>query len=134
LGVKNYQELGFKDTRTGKPTLAWSKTLLVLGKVDGNLQIFDDVISEKDLGMLKKRISELRSHLKQLFNTSQDPFYPTEKAKAYRTRFLIFEQEKAVSDEIADEYEEDIDKRAKYYPKQLRKQHLDEIGKAKKRE
>jgi len=133
LGGKNYRVLGFEDKRTGDPKLIWSKTLLFLARADGYLQIFDDQISEKDLGVLKKRISDLRTHLKLLFNTSQDPFYPTEYAKGYKSRFIIFEREAAVPNQTIDQFEEDIRQREKYDPKGIRHQHLKDIGKAKRR-
>jgi|GEM_PF-3321039 len=133
LGVKNYRVLGFADKRTGMPKLTWSRALLFLARAEGYLQIFDDQVSEKDLGVLKKRMSELRCHLKLLFNTSQDPLSSTNDSRGYKSRFIIFEQEKAVANSTLELYEEDIRQREKYYPKELRAQHLKEIGKAKRR-
>jgi len=135
LGKKNYRDLGFEDKRQklSVPKLTWSRTLLFLARAGEKLQIFDDEISEKDLVVLKKRISQLRTHLKLLFSTSQDPFYSTEKAKGYKPKFKIFEREAAVPNETLEQYEEEIHQREKYYPKELRAQHLKEIGKAKRR-
>lgn len=128
---KNYRELGF-DRKNGHPKLIW-KTLLYLARANGRLHIFDGQITEKERQKLRKHISDLRKHLKRLFNTSQDPFRRTEEARCYASKFVIFEQETVEPNETIALYEEDIQRLEKWDPKGIRRQHLKEINKNKKR-
>ena len=83
---KNYAELGFKDSRTGKPSKLW---LYFEGLLSSNGEITNYPTTEK--AIIEKNISDLRRMLKRCFAINDDPI-PYKKTKdytGYKTDFLI---------------------------------------------
>jgi len=88
LGNINFAVLGFENKKNGKPDIVWL-TLFILGQLDGEISWETKGRSEEDASKVKKNISILRRRLKNLFGISGDPFYPYNKEKAYKTKFII---------------------------------------------
>jgi hypothetical protein len=81
----NYRELGFADTRTGKPNLAWIM-LRVLAESGGTIR--DVEKTGGNWSTVEKRIQEIRKTLRQRFGISEDPV-PHVKRIGYQARFKI---------------------------------------------
>jgi hypothetical protein len=81
----NYGELGFTDSRTGKPNQAWV-TLRALAEEGGIIR--DGAKTCSDWKKVEKRMQEIRKVLKQRFRISTDPL-PFIEGNGYQARFKI---------------------------------------------
>ena len=63
--TRNYAEMGFEDGRNGKPIRAWT-TLLTFAADDGRIPIAS--LPSHYRPKLEKRVQELRSHLRAVFD------------------------------------------------------------------
>lgn len=88
---RSFDEMGFSDNRKGvtQPTQLWN-IFYELAKTNGELywdnsqKTFDNPI------IVKKWISLIRKKLKKVFPTIQeDPFFPYQKTKGYKTKFIL---------------------------------------------
>jgi hypothetical protein len=105
--VKNYEALGFLDSRTarkspktGKPIRLW-RTLALFAVFNG--EISWDNTDQREADKLVKNVSELRDRLKRLFRISGDPITPYERDRnpSYLTVFQITPIDRALFDRIA---------------------------------
>lgn len=84
---KEYAEIGLSGRGKG-PSMKW-ELLKTLAQKNGMLQT--DCLLVDGRKDLKKRISQLRKDLKNIFpNINDDPFEPWQVVNGYRTRFKLF--------------------------------------------
>jgi hypothetical protein len=82
-----FAEAGFEDRRKkGVPDARW-ELLSLLARFGGLLEPCDRIRTKA--GKLKQAVSDLRGRLGALLGIYDDPFHPTPKGGAYRTRFAI---------------------------------------------
>jgi hypothetical protein len=81
----NYAELGFEDTRTGKPTLPWA-TSRVLAATQGIIK--DSTKTSGEWPDLEKRIQIIRKLLRKHFQIAADPI-PFVSGTGYKSVFKI---------------------------------------------
>jgi len=70
LATYNYSELGFEDSRSGKPNRAWA-LLMDLAESRGALNRKDS--TEKNWPQVEKRIQEVRKILRERFGLNDNP-------------------------------------------------------------
>jgi hypothetical protein len=83
--TRNYAELGFADSRSGKPNRAW-ETLRALAEANGIIQ--DGASTAAAWTQVEKRIQEIRKTLRSHFDISTDPI-PFVGGTGYRAYFKI---------------------------------------------
>ncbi|MGA2361076.1 MAG: hypothetical protein ABSG73_01305 [Candidatus Aminicenantales bacterium] len=93
LGAWNFAVLGFEDKRAKRPDQVW-QTLWLLGLKCGEISWETRSDSGRIRLTLQKNISILRKRLKALFALSEDPFFPYDKANAYKAKFNVIANEK----------------------------------------
>jgi hypothetical protein len=81
----NYAELGFKDSRSGKPNRAWA-LLMALAKSRGDPQYTEQ--TEKSFPKVERRFQEIRKALRAYFGLDNDPL-PYSRGTGYAPRFRI---------------------------------------------
>lgn len=90
----NYQRMGFEDQKSKKPNKQW-KFLYDLAPFKGDLTwTFTSYRERVDTHPLstplaRKWKQRLADALKKCFKKDEDPFYPYNKYKAYRTKFIL---------------------------------------------
>lgn len=83
--VRTYEEMGFRDGRTGNPNSAWL-TLRILAENGGLLR--DATTAGAKWSSVEKRIQAIRKTLRDLYGFEGDPL-PILKGIGYRARFMI---------------------------------------------
>jgi len=88
---RSFDELGFNDVRKNdnQPLILWG-IFRQLATLHGEMSFQDSVESFNEPEKVKKWVSLIRKKLKEVFpSIPNDPFYPYNQARGYKTRFLL---------------------------------------------
>lgn len=86
--VLNYAEFGLENQKSGKPLNAWVN-LVEFARHDGVLERRKVAISADKISKMEKAVQALRKHLMDVFELSDDPFYPCRGTSTYKTKFKL---------------------------------------------
>jgi hypothetical protein len=81
----NYAELGFEDSRTGKPRKAW-ELLRTLAETSGTIRVSPN--GHGHWPKVEKRAQEIREFWRRYFQIASDPL-PYATGAGYQARFRI---------------------------------------------
>ena len=86
----SFQELGFKDKRTGDSAIPLWGTLLVFGKLNGNIS-WENCQALESTTTLTKDVQGIGKKLKSFMGINESPFKPYHKTRGYQAKFNFYD-------------------------------------------